>query len=333
MAEKEEGRIPGVIVHGGAGAMRTGAARLARYRAGLAEACEAGYARLAAGASALDAVEAAVRAMELSGAFNAGRGACLNIEGEVECDAAIMEGDGLRAGACGALKGFLHPISVARKILEETDHVLIVGEGAARLAAALGAERTAEGPTPDRLQEYKEVMAKIEGLPRGARLERLSALLRHGAEEIGAPPIGRGDTVGAVAIDARGRLAAAVSTGGLWLKLPGRVGDSALPGAGIYADDRAGAVSATGIGEAIIRVALSRRACEAMGEGATAREACARAIDLINERIGPDTAGLIGIDREGRPGAGFNTAGMGRGYMGRGMAAPVVAVGAEEAFV
>jgi beta-aspartyl-peptidase (threonine type) len=333
--------VPGVIVHGGAGAAKMDGARLARYRAGLAEACAAGLGRLTAGGSALDAAEAAVRAMEASGAFNAGAGACLNAEREAECDAAIMEGDGLRAGACGALRGFAHPISLARKILEETDHVLVVGDGAARLAAGFGLERAAGGPDPERLAEYEAVAARVRAVPGGARLARLLEVLRHGAEptgdfEIPSRPgfsIGRGDTVGAVAIDARGRLAAAVSTGGLWLKLPGRVGDSAIPGAGIYADDGAGAVSATGIGEAIIRLALSRRACEAMADGAPAQAALERVVELISRRIAPDTAGMVGIDRSGRPGAAFNTEAMGRGWYAAGMAEPVVAVRRDEPFL
>jgi beta-aspartyl-peptidase (threonine type) len=379
MPRMGEQQMPGVIVHGGAGAGAMDGARLARYRAGLAAACEAGLRRLVEGGTALDAAEAAVRSMEASGAFNAGRGACLNAEREAECDAAIMEGEGLRAGACGALRGFAHPITLARRILEETDHVLVVGDGAARLAAGFGLERAAGGPDPERLREYDEVAAKVRGLPKGAQLVKLLALLRHGAEapggaaddieipsrpafgrapreeipEIGSRPglalrprqeeppdlgsrpglpIGRGDTVGAVAIDARGKLAAAVSTGGLWLKLPGRVGDSALPGAGIYADDGAGAVSATGIGEAIIRLALSRRACEAMGEGAAAPDALARVVALISQRIGPGTAGMVAIDRAGAPGAAFNTEAMGRAYLRGGMDAPVVAVARGERF-
>lgn len=324
----------GVIVHGGAGAARMAPERRARYRQGLAAAAEAGLRVLAQGGGPLDAVEAAIRSMEASGAFNAGCGSCLNLEREVECDAAVMVGADLRAGAVGALKGFLHPVTAARRILEETDHVLIVGEGARRLAEAYAVEPWRTPPGDERLREYDEVSAVVRGLARGQKLARLAALLRHGAEApgrgAGKTEIGRGDTVGAVACDAEGRLAAGVSTGGLWLKLPGRVGDSAIPGAGIYADDRTGAVSATGIGEAIIRLALSRRATEVMG---TAQDGTEAAIRLLTERIGPDTAGLIGLDRLGHPGAAFNTEAMGRAYLGEGMAAPTVAVERGEAFV
>jgi beta-aspartyl-peptidase (threonine type) len=258
-----------------------------------------------------------------------------------------MLGADLRAGAVGALRGVRHPVSLARKILEETDHVLLVGAGAARLAEAFGIEPWSGEPTAERLREWAEVEARVQALPRGARLGRLSTLLRHGAEANDAAPsargldIGKGDTVGAVACDARGRVAAGVSTGGLWLKLPGRVGDSAIPGAGIYADDRGGGVSATGIGEAIIRVALSRRATDAMvdafaagarAEKSPAQRGVEEAIRLVGERIGPDTAGLVGLDRDGAPGAAFNTEAMGRAYMGDGMAAPIVAVARGDPF-
>lgn len=312
---------PGVIVHGGAGSGRLAPDLLAPYRAGLAAAAEAGFATLAGGGSPLDAVEAAVRSMEAAGVFNAGRGSCLNIERAVECDAAIMVGADLRAGAAGAVRGFLHPVSIARKVLEETDHVLLVAEGAGRLATAFGIEPWSAPPAPEQLRKVEEIEAEVRDLPKGTRLARLRALLRHGA-----------DTVGAVAVDEGGRLAAAVSTGGLWLKLPGRVGDSAIPGAGVYADDRTGAVSATGVGEAIIRVALSRRATEAMA-GASAQEGVEAAIRLLTERIGPDTAGLVGLDRTGAPGAACNTFAMGRAYLGAGMAAPAVAVERDEPFL
>jgi beta-aspartyl-peptidase (threonine type) len=278
--------------------------------------------------------------MEGSGVFNAGVGACLNLEREIEHDAAVMVGADLRAGAVGALRGYLHPISLARKVLEETDHVLIVGTGASRLGNAFGMEPWLDGPSPERLREWAEAEGRTRALSRGARMERLATLLRHGAEAASTPStspatekptIGRGDTVGAVAIDVAGRLASGVSTGGLWLKLPGRVGDSAIPGAGIYADDRSGAVSATGIGEAIIRVALSRRATEAMATGG-AREGVEAAIRLVTERIGPSTAGLVGLDRTGAPAAAFNTEAMGRAYLGRGMSAPAVAVARDDPF-
>jgi beta-aspartyl-peptidase (threonine type) len=328
---------PGVIVHGGAGAGGMAPERLAPYRAGLAAAVEAGWRALEQGGGALDAVEAAIRSMEVCGHFNAGKGSCLNLEKEVECDAAVMLGADLRAGAVGALKGYAHPVSLARKILEETDHVLIVGAGAERLAEAFGIERWPEGPTPERLREWAEIEERVRTLPRGPRVGRLAALLRHGAEESGraaAPlPIDKADTVGAVAIDAQGRLAAGVSTGGLWLKLPGRVGDSAIPGAGIYADDRLGAVSATGIGEAIIRIALSRRAVEAMGAVPNPGQAgVEHAIRLMTDRMGEHTAGLVGLDREGRPGAAFNTEAMGRAYLGRGLGSPAVAVARNDPF-
>jgi beta-aspartyl-peptidase (threonine type) len=321
---------PGVIVHGGAGDARMDPARLARYREGLAEAALAGFRALAGGGSALDAVEAAVRAMEASGAFNAGVGSCLNLEREVECDAAVMVGEDARAGACGAVRRVKHPVTLARRIAEATDHVLLVGAGAERLAEGLGLEGWTEPPTPERLREHDEIAERWRAVPRGERLARLALVLRHGAEARRARGLEALDTVGAVAIDAGGRLASAVSTGGLWLKLPGRVGDAALPGAGIWADDRRGAASATGIGEAIIRVGLARTAVDGMGSARTGVDV---AIAALSERIGRDTAGVIAIDASGSPAAAMNTRAMGRAYLGEGMDAPAVAVEREEAFV
>jgi len=339
---------PGVIVHGGAGAGNMDAARLARYRAGLADAVRAGERALAAGGSALDAVEAAVRCMEGSGAFNAGIGSCMNLEREVECDAAVMRGEDQGAGACASVRRVKHPVTLARRIMEETDHVLVVGAGAERLAEGMGVEPWLEPPTEDRIREYDEVMALWRNLPRGANLKRLSLVLRHGAETTGdvgsdshdgvgtdsimilPRDLNKLDTVGAVAFDAEGRIATAVSTGGLWLKLPGRVGDAAVPGAGIWADARHGAASATGIGEAIIRVGLARTAVDAMGAARAGLEA---GIARLTERIGRDTAGIIGMDRLGNPAAAMNTEAMGRAYLAVGADVPLVAVGRDEAFV
>lgn len=334
---------PAIIVHGGAGAIRLEGARLARYRAGLAAACRAGLDALPKGP--LAAVEAAVRSMEASGAFNAGAGSCLNLEREAECDAAVMVGADWKCGAVGGLKGFKHPVSVARRVMEDTSHVLVVGEGAAKLARSFGSEPAQGGPTIDQLEEWRDMVAELEaaaspGDPRQAGLQRLlrsSAMAPRGGGGGGGAD-GRGgrrpdgDTVGAAAIDAEGRLAAACSTGGLWLKLPGRVGDSPVPGAGLYADDLSGAASATGIGETILKSCLTKLACLFMGAGRPANQACAAALDVLTRRFGAGTAGICALDRDGRPGAAFNTAAMGRGFLAAGMDAPVVAVKAEEPF-
>lgn len=309
---------PKVIVHGGAGRRSDDPERLARYRAGLQAAADAGLAALTAGGTSVDAVEAAVRCMEAEGVFNAGRGATLTLDGQIECDAAIMDGRSGDSGACGGVPGVLHSVSLARKVMESTDHLLIVGQGGLALANEQGVELNEEGPLQERVTHYARLLRARRAeeaanqdksnTRQSARLARLSQALGHGAEDIDE----ESDTVGAVAIDAQGRLAAAVSTGGLWLKLPGRVGDSAIVGAGLYAKDGVGAVSATGVGEAILRVSLSRRCCRYMREGLSAQQATERACEAIARKIGPNTAGLIAIDAQGRVGASMNTQAMGR---------------------
>ena len=231
---------------------------------------------LAAGGTALEAAERAVRVMEDDPCFNAGTGACLNEAGEIELDAAIMDGKELRAGAVGALPPFLHPISIARVIIDEGRHVLYAGEGAARFAIARGFTRaTAEAMTTARARERWElVRAK-------------------GGEDGWA-----GGTVGAVARDARGHVAAATSTGGMVGKAIGRVGDTPILGAGTYADDEAGACSATGKGEAIMRVCLAKTVIEWMRSG-VATEDAARAAARLVERRGRGTGGLILVSPSG----------------------------------
>ncbi len=329
-SSSEKSFVPTVIVHGGAGRKRFDQARIERYERGLDAAARAGISVLEQGGSALDAAEAAVRSMESSGVFNAGKGACLTLEREIEMDAAVMVGADRSSGACGAVPGVLHAVTLARRIMEQTDHLILAGEGARRFAESFGVEMLSEGPSAARLKDYEKIREKRAGTPKGDRLARLELGLRHGAERASAPEIGQGDTVGAVAIDAQGKIAATVSTGGLWLKLPGRVGDSAVVGAGLDADDEAGGAVATGIGEAILRVELSRGAVQWMREGCSAQEACERACADLKARLGPDTAGLIAIDRTGRVGAAMNTEAMGRAVLRLGETEPWVAVQRED---
>jgi beta-aspartyl-peptidase (threonine type) len=313
---------PGIIVHGGAGAKTRDGEKLDGYRRGLAAAARCGMEVLRLGGTPLDAVEQAVRAMEDAGDFNAGRGSSLDLEGDISCDAAVMRGADLAAGGCGAVRGVLHPVSLARRVMEQTDHVLMVAEGAELLAKHAGLAPLVGPPSEDQRRQHAELLKIRESLPGGGdRLERLRDMLRHGGEA---------DTVGAVAVDAQGRLATAVSTGGLWLKLPGRVGDSAMIGAGLACDDDAGGVVATGIGEAIARLSLSRAATEAMRAGATAQEACRWAVRYAASKLGVGTAGLIAIDARGRPGAALNTPFMGRAWLRQGMAEPWVGLDAED---
>ena len=285
---------PSIIVHGGAGGGKYG--REDRRFRGLVAAVEAGRSAMKRG-TGLDGALAAVNFMEESGLFNCGRGACLTAEGEVELDAAVMTGRGLAGAGVGSVTCTHAPARVARWIMENTEHVLVVG---------------------DRVEDYVRVAGlEVERLePSEAALKKF-ALLKKEAESEGPLWLVRrfktGDTVGAVAVGADGVPAAAVSTGGRWMKLPGRVGDSAILGAGIFADERLGAACATGTGEEIIRVALSLRACSFMRRGG-AEVAAKKAIAYISRERGSGTAGVITVDLKGRVGAAFNTEAMGRAW-------------------
>jgi beta-aspartyl-peptidase (threonine type) len=318
-----------IVVHGGAGLLRSlEPERLAAYREGIVEAARRGREVLARGGPALDAVCEALRCLEASGTFNAGRGACLDEDGEASLDAALMRGRDRAAGAVGACRATLHPTDVARALLEEGRHVLLVSEGADRRARRLGLT-----PLPPPEPAKLEAWARLSGR-RPERVEELTTVGqpedRAKAEAAAREP--SQDTVGAVALDGQGRLAGGVSTGGLWLKARGRVGDSAIPGAGVYACDALGAAaSATGIGERMIRNVTSRLACEvAAREGAAV--GAARAIEDLATTFGPDSGGVIVVDRLGRVGAAFNTHGMGRAVARVGVAEVSLAVWPEDSF-
>ncbi len=248
--------------------------------------------------SSLDCVEAAVRHMEECGAFNAGRGSCLTVEGRVELDAAIMSGAGPKGAGVGAVTCTYHPVTLARWVMEETSHVLIAGERCRDYlpAAGLAAERLRPSPV-SRL--------KFRALTEEGTEGRRKADFWRGLQE--------GNTVGSVAIDSAGVPSAAVSTGGMWLKLPGRLGDSAVIGAGVYADLEAGAACATGTGEQIIRNSLCMKACEYMRK-TDAPGAANKAINLMTRESGRGTAGIITVDLKGRLGAALNTEAMGRAW-------------------
>jgi beta-aspartyl-peptidase (threonine type) len=287
-------RVPALIVHGGAGAdPQEGRDEL---REGMRAAVAAGWAALGAG-SALDAVEAAVSVLEDHPRFNAGRGSVLTSAGSVEMDASVMEGDRLTNGAVAAVTGIRHPVSLARRILESGRHSLFVGAGAIERARALGV------PTCDPAELITE-----------RQRQRLDAVLS---------AAGGGGTVGAVALDRHGTIAAATSTGGTAGKLPGRVGDSALIGGGTYAESTLGGVSCTGDGEAIIRVALARRALEILKAVDDPRHACQVACDVLVEE-GRGGGGLIMIDWRGRLGWAQSTPLMPVGFMSPAHDGPVL---------
>jgi beta-aspartyl-peptidase (threonine type) len=267
---------PSIIVHGGAGPIKDNS--LAARLEGCKAAALAGWAILQQGGAALDAVEAAVVGLEDNPLFNAGTGSTLNSLGKIEMDAAIMEGHSLRAGAVAAVSGVKNPINLARRALEDGRHILLAGEGALLFARQIGFPECA----PESLiveSEKKRWQSK------------------HG-------------TVGAVAFDSAGRLAVATSTGGIFNKLPGRVGDSPLIGCGTYADDY-GAASCTGQGEAIMRLVLAKSAVDFLHEadGIEAQTAARMAIAHLEERL-QSTGGIILIDRSGKIGYARSTSHM-----------------------
>jgi beta-aspartyl-peptidase (threonine type) len=267
-------RVPSIIVHGGAAADPND--RPEELREGMRAAVEAGWRILIGGGRALDAVEAAVRALEDHPRFNAGRGSVLTSAGTVEMDASIMDGDRLDCGAVGAVRRVRNPISLARRVLDDGRHVLLVAEGAEAFARAAGIPACA----PEELVTERQRRRWEASRPRRAGVESK-------------------DTVGAVALDRRGTAAAATSTGGMWGKLPGRVGDSALIGCGTYADSTIGAVSCTGDGEAIIRVVLARRALDYLKDAGDPEYAAHVAVDLLVDE-GRGGGGLIVVDWRGR---------------------------------
>ncbi len=276
---------PLIAIHGGAGVMRRDKPGAAN-RAGLERALEAGYEMLRTGRSAIDAVTAAVMVLEDDPLFNAARGGSLNSDGDVEMDASIMEGAKLRAGAVAAVRRIRNPVLAARAVMEKTRHVLLAGEGAERFARKHG--------------------LKLES-PAYFRTARRSASLKrknyHG-------------TVGAVALDADGNLAAATSTGGYTGKMPGRVGDSPIVGAGTYADNRACAVSGTGLGEAFIRAAVAHDMCARMRYRGSSLAAAAAAALRNVAQLGGD-GGLVAVDRRGNVAMPFNSEGMYRACIDR----------------
>jgi L-asparaginase / beta-aspartyl-peptidase len=261
---------PALIVHGGAGPVPD--SERADRQAAVERALEIGWSRIAGGAMA--AAVAAVRHMEDEPLLNAGLGATVNSEGDVELDAGVMEGTELRAGGAACLRDVRHPIDLALAIMRDGRHVLLAAEGASSFAREHGVE-----------------MCDPSLFINAAR---------HRPAELGV------DTVGAVARNSDGRLAVAVSTGGMPGKLPGRIGDSPIPGAGFYADDRFGAVCGTGLGEAFIRLGLARLVVIELQHGMDPAFVAQGAVDHLTSAL-KAPGGVILIPREGEPQAAFNT--------------------------
>ncbi|TKD51694.1 isoaspartyl peptidase/L-asparaginase family protein [Sphingomonas baiyangensis] len=285
-----------LLVHGGAGSMTRDtidAAQDAAARAGLNAALDAGSAVLAGGGSAVDAVEAAVRVLEDDPAFNAGRGAVFTHEGHIELDAAIMDGATRDAGAVAAVTRTRNPVTLARHVMVDSPHVLLAGKGADAFSAEQGIEQIdpAWFATPERRRQLDDMKARKTG--------SFDVDLKYG-------------TVGAVARDAAGHVAAATSTGGLTGKRWGRIGDAPLIGAGTYADDRAAAVSATGAGEYFIREGVAHEICARVRlAGAPLREA-ADAVMAETRELG-GRGGVIVTGPDGETVYSFTTPGMYRG--------------------
>jgi len=322
-----------ILVHGGAGAMRgMTPAREARYRTGLRAAAAAGQRVLEAGGAALDAAVAAVVAMEDGGVFNAGLGSCLTSDGTVEMDAAVMRGADRGIGAVASIEGVANPVLLAREVMLDTPHCVLAAEGAMSFARDRGLLFRDDFPPRSRLAEWERKKARLEARTAGKTLEQglaeLGGVLGDQEDAVsGSDPVGDNhDTVGAVACDARGGVAAAVSTGGIWLKMPGRVGDCPLPGAGFWALDEQGAAVATGTGESLMRVMICKHVVDGMRDGATAQEASVASVALLEEHFGPDQGGVIAVSPRGAIGWALNTNGMGRGTWRSGMDEPAVAV-------
>ena len=289
-----------LIVHGGAGTIapqRHEAARL-----GCAAAAQVGWAVLQRGGSALDAVTTAVSALEDNPTFNAGTGAVLTRDGYAELDAGIMDGATLGVGAVAGLRRIKNPILLARAVLD-LPQVLVLGEG----AEALAAERGIAFVDPAHfVQAYQREPS--QPLPDDA-----AATLQHE---------GKHGTVGAVALDAQGHIVAAASTGGVAGKLPGRVGDTPIAGAGFYAEDGVGGISCTGQGEAFIRLSVARRLAEALERGADVATAAGQVIALVGKRVSGE-GGIIAINAAGRIGFAHNTRDMSYAYYQEGMSEPI----------
>ena len=287
-----------LMIHGGCGAMRPATVspeQEEEARAGLNAALDAGEAILAAGGSALDAVEAAARMLEDHPSFNAGRGSVLTADGVAELDAAIMDGRDRRAGAVAGLRTTRAPISAARAVMEQCPHVLLTYDGADRFATEQGLEQVDNHwfVTPSRQAQLDKVMAA------GGKFD---TDIKYG-------------TVGAVAVDSDGHVAAATSTGGLTAKRWGRIGDSPLIGAGTYADDASCAVSATGLGEAFIRAVGAHQLAMRIALGGAELQAALDAVLADVTALG-GSGGLIAVAPSGAAAWGFTTPGMYRGMAG-----------------
>lgn len=310
-----------IVVHGGAGTWQPERSQLGIE--GVKRAAKTGFDILKNGGTTVDSVMEAVAVMEDAGAFNAGYGSSLNIEKDVEMEASIMDGKTLKAGAVGLLKDIRNPVRLAKIVMEKTDHVFVVGKGAEKLAKTFNLEKR-DPKTELRLKYYEQ--QKIALLNGKFELPKLSELIKTHPEMFQEH-----ETVGAVALDKDGNVAAATSTGGFPLKLSGRIGDSPSIGCGTYADNESGACSATGNGEIAMRLVLAKTVCNHMTDGKTAQEAVELAIKLINRKMPTvyNHMGLIAVDIHGGIGVAHNSPNICWAYLTPEMQEPVASLTAK----
>jgi len=309
--------VPTLLVHGGAWAIPQDAAAV--HEAGVRNALEAGYAILTRGGSALDAVEAAVTVLEDDPTFDAGRGSFLTSDGRVQLDALLMDGGRMRAGGVACVERIRNPIQAARLILEKSPHVYIVGAGAEQFALAHGMPLIDNAELV--LDRERERLAQAKAREAaGLADDTFSGLIDDkspetaisldlGSEDESSLLGSSHDTVGAVALDVHGDLAAATSTGGTLNKTPGRVGDSSLIGCGCYADNLCAAVSLTGWGEPIMKLVLGKWATDRVASGTTPELVAREAISYLYNRLGGH-GGIILLGPDGRFGLAHNTPAM-----------------------
>ncbi|RIE15512.1 isoaspartyl peptidase/L-asparaginase family protein [Candidatus Cryosericum septentrionale] len=299
-----------IIVHGGVGAVSHD--KEEAVIAGVRGAVKAGSDVLASSGSSLDAVETAIKILEDNPLFNCGTGSVLTFDGEVEMDAAVAYGPALGFGAIAGIKNIQHPISLARMVMEKTDHVLLQGSGAQEFARMMGI--APHNPiTEERRVQWREYREKFLRGDAGD-WPKLKALMKEHPEFMHG-------TVGAVAVDEKGEVTAGTSTGGVFLKLLGRVGDTPLPGAGTYATKFGGA-SSTGLGESMMRTLITKTACDFMRMGLDAQGASSGAVNMLSNILRTE-AGIIVVDNQGGVGFAQNTPQMAHAYFKKGMSEPV----------
>jgi L-asparaginase / beta-aspartyl-peptidase len=304
------------VIHGGAGVIKKGSLspeREKQYRAKLEEALLAGYKALQAGKSGLDAVEIAIRMLEDSPLFNAGKGAVFTADGKNELDASIMDGKTLAAGAVAGLHHVKNPITLARAVMEKSPHVMMIGDGAEKFAKEQNIELV--DAKYFWTQERWDSLQRILKQEKEKASETPATKPKGISQNLAELPYNKFGTVGAVALDKDGNLAAGTSTGGMTNKKYGRVGDAPIIGAGTYANNDSCAVSATGWGEFFIRLGVARDICAVMEYRALPIQ---NAADLVIkqklQKLGGD-GGIIGLDKFGNIGISFNSEGMYRAYI------------------